>query len=88
MDTTFEKLKKAIVEIVDFKEEDITPETKFVEDLGFNSFELMTFLGLLEERFQIRIDTDEVLSMLSDDGKALNTVSDAIKMLEKKEMCR
>ena len=88
MDTMFDKLKKAIVEIVDFKEEDITPETKFVEDLGFNSFELMTFLGLLEERFQIRIDTDEVLSMLSDDGKALNTVSDAIKMLEKKEMCR
>lgn len=85
MSDVFEKLKGTISEIVEVNEDEITGDTRFVEDLGFNSFELMTFLGLLEEKFGIRIDSNEILGMLSDDSKAMNTVNDAVKLLEEKE---
>ncbi len=84
MNDVFDRLKETILEIVEVNDE-ITGDTRFVEDLGFNSFELMTFLGLLEEKFGIRIDANEILGMLSDDGNSMNTINDAVKLLEEKE---
>ena len=45
----FEDLKEKLVEYVDTPIEDITEETRFIEDLGMNSFQFMSLLGYLEE---------------------------------------
>lgn len=60
-----------VAEYSDVAAEEITEDMKFREDLGFNSLNFMTFLGDLEDVFDIEIDGDEVLS--------LSTVGDALK---------
>ncbi len=86
MNDMFERLKETISEIVEVNEDEITGDTRFVDDLGFNSFELMTFLGLIEEKFGIRIDPNEILGMLSDEENGMNTINDAVKLLEAKQV--
>lgn len=86
MNDIFERLKETISEIVEVNEDEITGDTRFVDDLGFNSFELMTFLGLIEEKFGIRIDPNEILGMLSDEENGMNTINDAVKLLEAKQV--
>lgn len=86
MTDIFERLKETISEIVEVNVDEITGDTRFVEDLGFNSFELMTFLGLIEEKFGIRIDPNEIMEMLSDEENGLNTINDAVKLLEAKQV--
>ena len=45
----FEDLKEKLVEYVDTPIEDITEETRFIEDLGMNSFQLCHFLDILKK---------------------------------------
>lgn len=71
----FEQIKEIIVNYVDVEENAITPEAKFIEDLGFNSYDFMSFLGEIEEVFEIAVEEDEVLN--------LATVGDAIAYIEK-----
>ena len=40
-----EQLKDIIVNYVEVKKEDIKPESRFIEDLGFTSFDFMSMLG-------------------------------------------
>ncbi len=42
-----ERLKAIIVNYVEVKEDAITPESRFMEDLGFTSFDFMSMLGEL-----------------------------------------
>ena len=71
----FEKLKELICNYVDVEPEKITPEARFIEDLGFNSYDFMSLLGELEQEFDITVDEQEVIG--------LHTVEDAVKYLEK-----
>lgn len=52
----FEKMKDLITEYVDVDAEKITPDAKFIDDLGFSSYDFMSFLGALEDEFDIEID--------------------------------
>lgn len=52
----FEKMKDLIIEYVDVDAEKITPDAKFIDDLGFSSYDFMSFLGALEDEFDIEID--------------------------------
>lgn len=70
-----EKLKPIICEYVDVRPEEITLKARFIEDLHFNSYDFMSFLGEIEETFDVEIDEAEVLN--------LRTVDDAISYLEK-----
>ncbi|MBR1634882.1 MAG: acyl carrier protein [Lachnospiraceae bacterium] len=63
-----------VAEYSDVEAEEITMDMRFREDLGFNSLNFMTFLGDLEDVFDIEIDADEVLN--------LSTVGDALKNAE------
>ena len=45
----FEKLAEIITNYVEVKQEDIKPESRFMEDLGFSSFDFMSMLGEVEE---------------------------------------
>ncbi len=52
---------------------EITGAVRFREDLGFSSLDFMSFLGELEDTFDIEIDTDR--------AKNLVTVQDALDYL-------
>ncbi len=71
----FEKFKELICNYVDVDPESITADSRFIEDLGFNSFDFMAFLGELEQEFDITVDEQEVIG--------LHTVGDAMKYMEK-----
>lgn len=71
----FEKLKAIIVNYVDVEEDAITPESRFMEDLGFTSFDFMSMLGELEDEFDIELDEQEAAD--------IHTVGEAAEYLEK-----
>ena len=51
----FEKLAEIISEYVEVEPQEIKPESRFMEDLGFTSFDFMSMLGELEDGFDIEI---------------------------------
>ena len=51
----FDKLVEIIMNYVEVKKEDIKPESRFMEDLGFTSFDFMSMLGEVEEEFDVEI---------------------------------
>ncbi len=69
-----EQMKTMITEYVDVEPEEITPDARFIEDLHFNSYDFMSFLGDLEDRLDVMIDEQDVME--------LHTVGDAITYLE------
>lgn len=71
----FEKLKELIVNYVDVNPEDVTLESRFIDDLGFNSYDFMSFLGDLETELDVVVDESEIVN--------LHTVGEAIEYLEK-----
>lgn len=71
----FEKLAEVICNYVEVEKENIHQESRFMEDLGFTSFDFMSMLGELEEEFDIEIDQQEV----SD----IRTVQEAADYLER-----
>lgn len=71
----FEQLKEMIMNYVDAQEDMITPDARFIEDLHFNSYDFMSFLGEVEDTFEITVDESDVLE--------LRTVGDAAAYIEK-----
>ena len=69
-----EQLKPVICEYVEVEPDDITLESRFIEDLHFNSYDFMSFLGEVEEMFEVTVDEQDVLE--------LDTVGKAIEYLE------
>ncbi len=70
-----EKFKELICNYVEIDSEAITAESRFIEDLGFNSYDFMSLLGELEQEFDVTVDEQEVIG--------LHTVGDAIAYMEK-----
>lgn len=71
----FEKLAEIITNYVEVKKEDIKPESRFIEELGFTSFDFMSMLGEIEDVMDIEIDQEEVVD--------IRTVQEAVDYLEK-----
>lgn len=71
----FEKLAEIICNYVEVEQSDVHPESRFMEDLGFTSFDFMSMLGELEDEFDIEIDQQEVAD--------IRTVQEAVDYLEK-----
>ena len=59
----FEQLKDIIVNYVEVKKEDIRPESRFIEDLGFTSFDFMSMLGEIEDTLDVEIDQEEAVNI-------------------------
>lgn len=70
-----EQLKDIIVNYVEVKKEDIKPESRFIEDLGFTSFDFMSMLGEIEDALDVEIDQEEVVN--------IRTVQEAVDYLSK-----
>jgi acyl carrier protein len=72
--TTFERLKKIIVEQLGVEEEEVTLQASFVEDLNADSLDLVELIMSLEEEFGMEI-SDE-------DAEKIQKVSDAVEFIE------
>ncbi|MDD3819107.1 MAG: acyl carrier protein [Actinomycetota bacterium] len=66
----FDKIKEVLVDVLGVKEEDIKAESKFVDDLGADSLDLVELIMALEDKFGIKI-SDE-------DAEKIITVKDAL----------
>ncbi len=53
----FEELKEIICNYVEVEPSNIHPDSRFMEDLGFTSFDFVSMMGELEEQFDIEIDS-------------------------------
>ena len=71
----FEKLADIIVNYVEVNKEDIKPESRFMEDLGFTSFDFMSMLGEIEDELDVEIVQEEAAD--------IRTVQEAVDYLEK-----
>ena len=70
----FEKLVDIIVNYVEVEKEDIKPESRFMEDLGFTSFDFMSMLGEIEDELDVEIDQEKAAD--------IRTVQEAADYLE------
>ena len=59
----FDKVADIIVNYVEVKKEDIKPESRFMEDLGFSSFDFMSMLGEVEDELNVEIDQEEAANI-------------------------
>ena len=69
----FEELKELICEYVDVNPSDIKEESRFIEDLGFNSYDFMSMVGEIEEKFDVEVEERELVNV--------TTVKDAVEYI-------
>ena len=72
----FDKLVKVICNYVEVEPGQVRPESRFIEDLGFTSFDFMSMLGELEDELDVEVNQQEVVD--------IRTVQEAVEYLEKK----
>ncbi|MBA7469263.1 Acyl carrier protein [subsurface metagenome] len=70
----FDKLKEILIDILGAKEEDVKAESKFVDDLGADSLDLVELIMAFEDKFGIEI-SDE-------DAEKIVTVKDALDYID------
>ncbi len=68
-----DKVKAIIVEQLGVDEAEVTPEAKFVDDLGADSLDTVELVMALEEEFKLEI-SDE-------DAEKIQTVGDAVRYI-------
>ncbi|MBE6845735.1 MAG: acyl carrier protein [Ruminococcus sp.] len=69
-----EKFKEIICNYVDVDADTITEDSRFIEDLGMNSYDFMCLIGELEAAMDVQVEEQDVVN--------LSTVGDAIKYIE------
>ncbi len=72
--STFEQVKKIIVDKLGVKPEDITEDKTFVNDLGADSLDVVEFVMEVEKEFNITIPDE--------DAAKLEKVGDAVKYID------
>ena len=69
-----EKVKKIIVDQLGVDEGEVTPEAKFIDDLGADSLDTVELVMALEEEFGIEIPDEE--------AEKIVTVKDAVSYIK------
>ncbi len=69
------QFKTIVAQYCEVKPEDMNNDMRFREDLGFSSLDFMSFLGELEDTFDVELEEQEALKVL--------TVGQALDLLEK-----
>ena len=72
----FEEVKKIICEQLGVEESAVTPEARFIEDLGADSLDTVELIMAFEDKFDIEIPDEE--------AEKLTKVGTAVEYLEKK----
>src|SRR6476646_5330466 len=74
--TTYDRLKKIVVEQLGVDEDEVKPEASFVDDLNADSLDLVELIMSLEEEFGTEI-SDE-------DAEKIRTVGDAVEYIDER----
>lgn len=69
-----EQLKDIICQYVETDKGRITEDSRFVEDLGFTSYDFMSMVGELEDTFDIEVEEREVAD--------IRTVGEAVAYIQ------
>lgn len=69
------QFKTIVAQYCEVKPEDMKNDMRFREDLGFSSLDFMSFLGELEDTFDVELEEEDVLQVL--------TIAEALEMMEK-----
>lgn len=72
----FEEIKAALEEELDVPSELITPEAEFQNDLKLNSLEIADLVVLLEEKYDVEIEEQDIHTLIS--------IGDLVEYLEAK----
>ena len=70
----FEKLQNIIAEILNIDADEITPDTKFVDDLGADSLDIAQIMMGIEDEFGIEIPSEA--------AEKIVTVGDAAEQIK------
>ncbi len=73
----FDEVKDVVVEQLNANPDEVKEGSKFVEDLGADSLDVVELVMALEEKFGIEIPDDE--------AEKITTVGDVIKYIESKK---
>ena len=68
------EFKNIVAQYINVSPEEMKNEMRFREDLGFSSLDFMSFLGELEDTFDIELDEGEVLK--------ITTLGEAVNLLD------
>ena len=74
--STFDRVKKVIVEVLEVSEEEVTLVASFMDDLGADSLDVVELVMGLEEEFEIEIPDEE--------SEKIQTVQDAVTYIDAK----
>lgn len=69
------QFKTVVAQYCEVKPEEMTDDMRFREDLGFSSLDFMSFLGELEDTFDIELEEEDALQVL--------TIGQALELLER-----
>ena len=75
MSSVADKVKKIVVDQLGVSEDQVTPEAKFIEDLGADSLDLVDMLTIIEDDFNIVIPDEAAMNM--------RTVGDVVNFMQK-----
>lgn len=67
--------KRLVAQYCEVAAEDMTDDMRFREDLGFTSLGFMSFLGELEDTYDVELDQEEAVKV--------QTIGDAIEMMNR-----
>ncbi|MDD5358892.1 MAG: acyl carrier protein [Sulfurovaceae bacterium] len=70
----FDEVKEVVVEQLNVSADEVKEDSKFVEDLGADSLDVVELVMALEEKFDIEIPDDQ--------AEKIATVADAINFIE------
>ena len=70
----FDDVKEVVVEQLSVSPDEVKEGSKFIEDLGADSLDVVELVMALEEKFEIEIPDDQ--------AESIATVADAIKFIE------
>ena len=73
--TQEKQFKEIAAQYCNMDPEKITNDMRFREDLGFSSLDFMSFLGELEDTFDIELEEEDLVQIL--------TVAEALELLER-----
>ncbi|CAM3092559.1 acyl carrier protein [Streptobacillus ratti] len=74
----FEEIREIILDQLDIESENITLESKIVEDFGADSLDLIELSSTIGEKYGFEITKEEI--------KDIKTVNDLIKIIEEKRV--
>ena len=73
-----EKITEIILRYVEVNREDIKPESRFMEDLGFTSYDFMSMLGEVEDELEVEVNQEEAANIrtVQEAADYLSTLTD------------